>query len=164
MKKIDQDSAALCEHIAELAVRRKLGIAVAESLTSGQIAAALGAAPNASDWFLGGVVAYTHQVKYDVLDVPEGPVVTAEAAAAMAAGVRRLTSAQVTVAVTGAGGPEGQDGQPPGTVFIGACTADRLHTEHHHFDGEPEVVLERTVEAALRLLLAMLQTPAATAE
>lgn len=154
------DSVNLAERIAELALANKTMVAVAESLTSGQIAAALGAAPDASEWFLGGVVAYTHRVKYDVLDVPEGPVVTAEAAAAMAAGVRRLTQAQVAVAVTGAGGPDGQDGQPPGTVFIGACTPDRLHTEHHQFDGEPEEVLEHTIDAALRLLLQMLQTPA----
>lgn len=159
MTPTDHDSANLAERIAELAVQNKVSVAVAESLTSGQIAAALGAAPSASEWFLGGVIAYTHQVKYDVLDVPEGPVVTAEAAAAMAAGVRRLTSAQVAIAVTGAGGPDGQDGQPPGTVFIGACTADRLHTEHHDFDGEPAQVVEQTVATALRLLLKLLQAP-----
>ena len=58
-------------------------MACAESLTSGAIASALGAAENASEWFRGGVVAYASGVKHDLLHVPPGPVVSAPAARAI---------------------------------------------------------------------------------
>lgn len=138
--------------VARLATDRGLSVAVAESLTSGQIAAAIGAAPEASEWFLGGVVAYTYKVKQRVLDVPPGPVVTADTAHRMALGVRRLTGADVIVAVTGAGGPDGQDGEPPGTVFIGTRSEIRAHVTRHQFSGEPAIVLAKTVQAALEAL------------
>jgi nicotinamide-nucleotide amidase len=67
---------------------RGLTLAVAESLTGGLIASRLVNVPGASAWFRGGVVSYASQVKFDVLGVPEGPVVSGEAAEAMAVGVR----------------------------------------------------------------------------
>ena len=53
--------------------------------------------PGSSEWFKGGVVAYDSQVKFDVLDVPEGPVISEAAAKAMADGVRRLLQADVGI-------------------------------------------------------------------
>jgi PncC family amidohydrolase len=64
-------------------------------------------------------VSYASEVKFDVLDVPVGPVVSADAAEAMARGVRRLLKSDVGLSVTGVAGPEEQDGQPAGTVFVG---------------------------------------------
>jgi PncC family amidohydrolase len=58
-------------------------------------------------------------VKYDVLGVPEGPVVSPEAAQAMAEGARRVLGADVGLAITGVAGPDAQDGQLPGTVYVG---------------------------------------------
>jgi nicotinamide-nucleotide amidase len=57
-------------------------------------------------------------VKFDVLDVPEGPVVSLEAASAMAVGAREVLGADVSVAVTGVAGPDEQEGHPVGTVFV----------------------------------------------
>src|SRR5690606_18503376 len=88
------------EQLADIASRAGLQIAVAESLTAGNLAAALGAAPNAGEWFRGGVVAYSRHVKHHVLDVPPGPVVCEDAAEAMAAGVKKMMDATLTVAVT----------------------------------------------------------------
>src|SRR5690606_15762968 len=65
------------------------------------------------------IVSYASEVKFDVLGVPEGPVVSAETASAMAAGARRVLGADVGVAVTGVAGPDPQDGREPGTVFVG---------------------------------------------
>jgi nicotinamide mononucleotide (NMN) deamidase PncC len=61
-------------------------LAVAESLTGGLLASAFARASGSSEWFRGGIVAYSSTVKYDLLDVPDGPVVS-EAAAAMARGL-----------------------------------------------------------------------------
>ena len=144
---------ALAARIGELAVDRDLTVATAESLTGGMIASALAASPGASEWFLGSVVAYSKEVKYEVLGVPEGPVVTAEAASAMARGVRKLLNAGAAVAVTGAGGPTGQDGRDPGTVFL-AFDADGNHRVVHLQleEDEPKSICATTAVAALRML------------
>lgn len=146
------DSTEIAERIAAAAGKGSLQIAVAESLTSGAIASALGAASDASDWFRGGVVAYASSVKFDVLGVSEGPVVTASAAEEMATGVRGLLKADIAIAVTGAGGPEPQDGQPGGTVFLAVATERGTEVEKRSFGGSPSKVVEETVHEALVLL------------
>jgi nicotinamide-nucleotide amidase len=103
---------------------RGLTLAVAESLTGGLVAARLVDVPGASAWFLGGVVSYATDVKFSLLGVPEGPVVTSEAAAAMATGVRNLLGADVGLGVSGVAGPESAEGHPPGTVYLGAVVSD----------------------------------------
>jgi nicotinamide-nucleotide amidase len=144
------------ERIAELAQEHGRSVATAESLTSGAVASRLGAAPGAASWFRGGLVCYHDEVKHEVLGVDDGPVVTDKAARQMAEGVARLLSADVAVATTGAGGPDAQDGQPPGTVFVAVCTGGRLRCEELHVDGEPEDVVAKSTTVALELLLAAL--------
>ncbi len=96
-----------------------LSLALAESLTGGLISSRLVNVVGASTWYRGAVVSYSSQVKYDLLSVPEGPVVSIEAAVAMASGVRRALGADVGLSVTGVAGPDPQDGHEPGTVFVG---------------------------------------------
>lgn len=127
-------------------------IAVAESLTSGKLASALGAASDASEWFRGGVVAYASEVKFDVLGVTRGPVVSESCAHEMAEGVRHLLGADIGVAVTGVGGPGPDDGVAAGTVFGAIQTPDSLIVREWHFDGGPSAVLDATISATLDLL------------
>ncbi len=140
------------EAIARIAHDRGITIAVAESLTGGALSQAVAAAPEASEWFLGGVVAYTVRTKARVLGVPEGPVVNAPTARRMAEGVRELLGADVALAVTGVGGPDVTEGQPPGTVFLAIVTADSTRITEFAFAGEPASVLEQTVAATLEAL------------
>jgi nicotinamide-nucleotide amidase len=109
--------------VGSLLVDAGATLAVAESLTGGLMAARIVSVPGASRWFRGGVVSYASEVKYDLLGVPEGPVVSASAAAAMAAGVRSRLGADYGLAVTGVAGPEEQEGQAVGTVFVGLASA-----------------------------------------
>ncbi len=143
---------AIAEELAEVVRRRGLTVAVAESLTAGQIATALGAAPESAEWFRGGIVAYSAEVKHKVLGVPQVPVVSETAAKAMAEGVNSLLGATLSVAVTGVGGPGPQDGEPAGSVWF-ALADDSVTASHRQFDGDPEQVLEQTVQRALELLL-----------
>jgi competence/damage-inducible protein CinA-like protein len=114
------------EHaVATLLLARGLTLAVAESLTGGLVASRLVNVPGASEWFRGGVVSYATDVKYSLLDVPEGPVVSAPAAAAMATGVAAKLGADVGLAVTGVAGPDSQEGHPPGTVFMAVALPDQ---------------------------------------
>ena len=144
------------EQIARLAQKRDVRVATAESLTSGQVATSLGAGPDASEWFAGGVIAYSMAVKQRVLGVREGPVVTAECAEQMATGLLELTGADVAVSTTGVGGPEPSEGEPPGTAYVCVATSDGATTRRLELEGDPEEVLEQTVEAALALVVEVL--------
>ncbi|MBF6467478.1 CinA family protein [Nocardia beijingensis] len=141
------------QELAELAQKAEITVAVAESLTSGRLSATLGAAPNSSEWFRGGLVAYSTEVKRTVLGVPDVPVVSQTAAEAMATGVRTLLKAVVAVAVTGAGGPDPQDGQPPGSVWFAIAGKQGVRAWHRQFDGEPADVVAQTVVCATERLL-----------
>jgi nicotinamide-nucleotide amidase len=98
-------------------------LAVAESLTGGLVAAELTSVPGASRSFRGSVTAYATDLKRDVLGVA-GPLlaergaVDPEVARQMAAGVRRVLGADWGAATTGVAGPEPQDGQRVGTVYV----------------------------------------------
>lgn len=146
----DEDVVA---QIAGIARERGLRIAAAESLTTGRVLASLGKGKGASDWFAGGVVAYLDEVKFDVLGVEEGPVVTPTCALQMAQGVAKLVDADASVATTGAGGPEAQDGQPPGTVFIAVRVGEVMTAAGFYFEGEPADVVGQATSRALALLL-----------
>lgn len=138
--------------VARTASERGLTIAVAESLTGGALAQALAKAPDASEWFAGGVIAYTLATKQRVLGVPLGPVVTAPTARVMAESVRELTGADVAAAVTGVGGPGEEEGQAPGTVFLAIVTAESTRVTEFAFEGDPASVVEQTVRATLHAL------------
>ena len=102
-----------------------LTLAVAESVTGGLVSSRLVDVPGSSGWFKGGVVSYASEVKFDLLDVREGPVVCEEAAVQMAEGVRSRLGTDVGLSVTGVAGPAEQDGQPVGTVWLGIAIAGR---------------------------------------
>jgi nicotinamide-nucleotide amidase len=142
----------LATELARLAGESRFTVAVAESLTGGRIASALAAAPDASVWFRGGLVAYAPEVKFKVLGVDPGPVVTEACARAMAHGVADLLHADLAVAVTGVGGPGEDEGQPAGTVWFGVVSPGREYTELRRFDGEPPEVVAATTRRALQLL------------
>jgi nicotinamide-nucleotide amidase len=131
---------------------RGLTLAVAESLTGGLICSRLTDAPGTSDVLKGGVVSYFSEVKFDLLDVPEGPVVTAEAAKAMAQGVRETLGADVGISATGVAGPEEQEGQPVGTVFLGWALGDEVDAVQVRLPGGREQVRQFACISLLDLL------------
>jgi nicotinamide-nucleotide amidase len=118
------DDETMEQAVGRALLDRGLTLAVAESLTGGLVASRLVDVAGAGAWFRGGVVSYAADVKFTVLGVPEGPVVTAEAAAAMAVGVRDLLAADVGLGITGVAGPEEAEGLPPGTVWLGAVVGE----------------------------------------
>jgi nicotinamide-nucleotide amidase len=113
-----------------------LTLGLAESVTGGIVASRCTDVAGASAWFRGGVVAYDTAVKLDLLDVADGPVVSEEAATAMATGARKVLGADVGLAVTGVAGPERQDGEPVGTVIFGLDLAGEVSTRRVQLPGD----------------------------
>ncbi len=127
-------------------------LGTAESLTGGLIGARLTEIPGCSDVFRGSIVSYAPDVKFDVLGVAEGPVVSEEAAAAMAEGACRTLGCDVSVAVTGVAGPEPLEGREPGTVCIGTSVDGNVETLEIKYPFDRERTRQFTVITALDLL------------
>lgn len=141
------------EHtVLALLADRGQTLAVAESVTGGLVASRLSAVPGASRVLRGGVVAYAADVKRDVLGVPDGPVVSAVTAEAMAAGVRHRLGADVGLATTGVAGPDELEGQPVGTVFLGVALGDRVFSQRIRLPGDREQIRQFSVISLLDLL------------
>lgn len=136
-------------------------LAVAESLTGGLLASAFARASGSSEWFRGGIVGYSSAVKYDLLGVPDGPVVSEAAAVAMARGAGRLLGADVAVAVTGVGGPDPQDGEPPGTVWAATWPDQLGGAVLLRLSGSPESICEQVCAQTVRILQERLELTAA---
>jgi nicotinamide-nucleotide amidase len=154
------DDEAIEDAVAKALVDQGLSLGLAESLTGGLAASRLVGVPGASRWFRGSVVSYASQVKFDVLRVPVGPVITAEAAKAMAEGARDVLCADVGLSMTGVAGPDPQEDEPPGTVFVGLARPDH-ETVSFTFNvpGDRDRVRQYATIAALDLLRRSLLRP-----
>jgi nicotinamide-nucleotide amidase len=152
------DDQTMEDVVAAQLSERGLTLAVAESVTGGLIASRLVGVAGASKWFRGGVVSYASEVKFDLLNVPVGPVVSAEAAEAMASGVRQLLKADVGLSVTGVAGPEEQDGQPAGTVFVGLSIGENPQHAALRLPGDRPRIRAYSAISALDVLRRALET------
>ena len=138
--------------VGALLEERGLSLALAESMTGGLVASRVVEVEGASRWFKGAVVAYGSEVKFELLGVPEGPVVTEEGAAAMAEGVRERLCAGVGLSVTGVAGPEKQEGKPVGTAFLGVSIEGAVDVTRLALPGDRETVRQLAAISVLDLL------------
>jgi len=154
------DDEAIEDAVAAAVLGRGLTLGLAESLTGGLAASRLVNVVGASAWFRGSVVSYASDVKFDLLGVAEGPVVSAAAAEAMADGARRVLGADVGLAITGVAGPDPQDGQDPGTVFVGlALPGTATESVAMRLPGDRDRVRQYATISALDLLRRRLGPP-----
>jgi nicotinamide-nucleotide amidase len=142
------------EHaVAKRLVRLSLTLGLAESLTGGLVASRLVGVVGASTWFRGSVVSYASDVKHSVLGVPEGLVVSKQAAEQMALGAQRVLGSDVGLALTGVAGPDREEGVEVGTVFVGLCmTGATPASIELHLPGDRQRVREYAAISALDLL------------
>lgn len=138
--------------VLDLLRARGLTLAVAESLTGGLLGARITSVPGASRVFRGGIVSYASDVKHAMLGVPPGPVVSAGAAAAMARGACERLEADVGLATTGVAGPDTQEGQPVGTVYLGLCLNGHSDAVRVSLPGPREQIRQFAVISVLDLL------------
>ena len=146
------DSETMESVVIDLLRDRGLSLGIAESLTGGLMGTRFTSVPGASDVFRGSIVSYASDVKFSVLGVPEGPVVTAQAAQAMAEGARRVLGADVALATTGVAGPAEQEGQPVGTVFLGLAMDGASEAQQVKLPGDRQRIRQYAVISAVNLL------------
>ncbi len=138
--------------VLQLLRERGLTLAVAESVTGGLVAGRLTGIPGASDVLVGAVVSYASRVKFDLLGVTPGPVVSEAVAAEMATGARTALGATVGLALTGVAGPDEQDGMPVGSLCIGVAIGDEVHTTTARLPGQREQMRQMSVITSLDYL------------
>jgi nicotinamide-nucleotide amidase len=149
-------------HLGEMLIARKYSLAVAESCTGGLIGGALTAVAGSSAYFKGGVIAYSNEVKIEMLGVPatiikEHGAVSTETVEAMARGAANLFDCECAVAVSGIAGPGGQTpGKPVGLIYFGLYTPTVTKAMHRHFIGDRHQVRLQAVEVGLDGLLGLL--------
>jgi nicotinamide-nucleotide amidase len=134
--------------------RRGWTLGLAESLTAGLVAARLAGVPGASDVLRGGLVTYASDVKFELLGVTPGPVISEEAALEMAEGACRVFGADVGLALTGVAGPDRQDDVPVGTVCLAVVGhgAERATTLRLRQSASREQIRQLSVINALDLV------------
>ena len=134
-------------------------LSTAESCTGGMISSLITSVPGSSEYFLGSVTSYANGVKENVLGVPaeiiaEHGAVSSECVAAMAEGVRRITSSDYSVATSGIAGPGGgSEEKPVGTVWIGVSSDNGTETFRLKFNSDRKRNIERFSSSALHILL-----------
>lgn len=153
--------------VIEQCTARGLTIAVAESLTGGLLVAELIRTPGASAVVVGGVVAYNTAIKQSILGVDAGLLsdkgaVDPDVATQMATGVRERLAvdgrvADIGIATTGVAGPDPQDGQPVGTVFIGIATEAGASSVALHLSGSRDDIRTAVVSESLVQLTKLLE-------
>jgi nicotinamide-nucleotide amidase len=152
-----EDEAPVTAHVLQLCREQGLTLATAESCTGGLVAARLTAIAGSSDVFRGSVVAYANDVKTGELGVSDELLerhgaVSAEVAAAMAAGVRERLGADVGIAVTGVAGPGGGTEQKPvGLVHLHVAAPSGERGTEFDVPGDREAIRNRATVAALHL-------------
>ena len=151
------DEQGIEDVVGRLLAERGWSLAVAESVTGGMVASRLVDVPGSSEWFRGGVVAYDSEVKFNVLGVRRGPVVNADAAQAMAAGVSKLIGTDVGLATSGVAGPDAQEGVEVGTVFVGMYLDGETESVELHLPGDRARVRSLGTISALDALRRRLQ-------
>ena len=147
---VDDDS--MESVVLDILRTKGLTLGLAESVTGGLVAARLTDIPGASDVLRGSIVSYATDVKQQLLDVPEGPVVSEEAALAMARGAARVLGSDVTMALTGVAGPAEQDGMPVGTLCIAIVWPEGELTRTFHLPGQRQQMRQFSVINSLDLL------------
>lgn len=158
MTPTDRDLEALALTLGRALEKRGWRLAVAESCTGGWIAKAVTDVAGSSQWFDGGIVAYSNAAKIGLLGVPKNVLaahgaVSEETVCAMAEGARTRFAADIAVAVSGIAGPGGGTADKPvGTVHFAWAEAGGVTAARRIFAGNRETVRRLTVALALERL------------
>lgn len=163
----DDELLELASRLGSACRERGVRIGTAESCTGGLVAHLLTEVPGSSDYFTGGLVTYSNDLKTGLVDVPADVLeahgaVSAQVARAMAVGARRRLAVDLAVAVTGIAGPDGgTPAKPVGLTYVAVADADGDDVRRHVWDSDRTGNKRLSAGAAFDLLLARLSGPTA---
>jgi len=145
--------------VAEKFISKHISLSTAESCTGGNIAHTLTELAGASEYFRGGVVSYTNEIKHNVLGVSQENLdkytaVSEAVVKEMALGAKRLTKSDFAVSTSGIAGPTGSTSENPiGTVWFGIASPDNVIALRMIFSGTRKEVIAKATIKALELVL-----------
>lgn len=151
------------EEIGKRLIERKMTVSTAESCTGGGIAARLTSVPGSSEYVKGGIVAYSNEVKVNLLDVSmetlhQVGAVSRETVIQMAKGAMKRLKTDCAIATSGIAGPGGGTPEKPvGTIWMAVAYKNEISTRKLEGDQGRRQNVERTIEEALKLLLERLE-------
>ena len=154
---------SLSEQLGGLLRSKGLLMGTAESCTGGRIANVVALVAGSSDYFVGGVVSYSNEVKHNVLGVSDDSLrlhgaVSREVVEQMAQGAIRTLGCDCSVATSGVAGPGGGSPEKPvGTVWIAAALKEQVVSHCYHFGTVRAENIQSAADTALTMLLELLQ-------
>jgi len=152
----------LVEKLAEVLTQRGLTLSIAESLTGGLLGHQLTDCPGASNWFMGGITAYSNQAKIDLLEVGEETLntygaVSSEVAEEMVIGCAKKFRTKIALSTTGIAGPAGGNQEKPvGLVYVGLNIAGQVWSKKCLFTGNRQEIKAQSSREAMVWLLEQL--------
>jgi nicotinamide-nucleotide amidase len=152
-----KDDDTLEGYVADRLLEHGQTLSVMESCTGGLLASTLTDVPGSAGYFICGAVTYQTQQKIEygvpIETIEEFGVISAETAKAMAVAIRKRVGTDLGVGITGAAGPDPQDGAAPGTVFVAVALADgSAHALGMTMNSGRTAVKRRAVTTALLLI------------
>jgi nicotinamide-nucleotide amidase len=148
--------------LSKILKNRKLTLATAESCTGGNIAHLITSESGSSDYFKGGVVAYSNEVKHNLLGVPTKILeqygsVSQDTVKLMAVNAMRMLDTDLAIATSGVAGPSGgTSDKPVGTVWIAVCDQNKVVSRKFLFGKLRAENITKASEAAFVMLLELL--------
>ena len=149
----------LATRLQAACLARAVRVATVESCTGGLVGAAITAIPGSSNYYVGGLITYSNDVKRDLAGVPQALLdahgaVSAQVAVAMADGARTRLGADVAVSVTGVAGPDGgSEAKPVGLTYVGVADARGTDVRRYLWTGDRTANQHDSALATLELLL-----------
>jgi nicotinamide-nucleotide amidase len=153
----------MAEVIGKLLISEGKTLAVAESCTGGNIAHEITMVPGSSNWFKGGIIAYSNEIKIDLLKVDPELInqfgaVSQQVVFEMAQNVRKLFNADYGIATSGIAGPGGGSPEKPvGTTWMAVSSKDKIETVMVRFANDRERNIKRATLASLNMLRLLLK-------
>jgi len=154
-----QEVESLSKELGTILKRSGKTIAIAESCTGGAVSHIITNTPGSSEYFLGGLIAYSDDSKMNLLGVSKETLqkhgaVSAETVAEMAAGVRNSFKSTIGISISGIAGPGGGSSEKPvGTVYIGLTDGKEEKQYHYHFRGDRLFIKREILLTALELII-----------
>ena len=151
---IEKELYLKAEKAVELLKKHNLTIATAESCTGGMVASYITSVSGVSDIFEMGLTSYSCRIKNEILGVTNDTLekfgaVSEQTASEMALNIKKLAGSDIGISVTGAAGPDGTEGHPPGYVFIALAAKNTLMVELLNIEPKSRNFVRESAVAAV---------------